>query len=537
MGKREEQFPLSNELIENFIQVNKKQWSGIKHTEQYIFVNFSMVRMQAAWIVPKLLYAKGIEEATGAKVVVLTWKSNEVLTKFIESFRMKHIALDRINQNNIPALLKAAGKTTWFMLTDGSGEGLKKMRVCGISAGRSIYEDILRTSDLSTIKSARNKICFKKILHLLWTAYSLDNFCKRYSPLYMLCDDFAYHENMIIKLFHKYHASIYSSNNEEEWQVKIDSAGELMTHSAQRQASFKKRLQAVGQEGITWSEQYLEERYAGKNGRTIDRGAFADKKVLLRENAEKELGLDSIKKNIVIMAHTFSDAVFNYGTLYFRDYYDWVEQTLILAAANDRVNWILKPHPTRGAYNESKDSIEKMYQKYKRPNIYFLSDEFSAESIKNIADAIVTIGSNAGAEFSCEGIPAVIVGKPYYHGFGYTIEPENFSAYKDCLENIQNIEKLTKEQCDTAKKVFYLRSHGFTAEDGNMYRDEFADLINHNYNKMLSEIPLQYFAGNDGTQKYNDIVMKEITDYFKTHDMKECEYYKRGVMRGKKYEK
>lgn len=149
MKKREEQFPLSEDLIEKFIQVNKKQWSGIKHTEQYIFINFSMVRMQAAWIVPKLLYAKGIEEATGAKVVVLTWRSNEILTRFIESFRIRHIALDRINEKNIAALMKAVCKVSWFMIVDGTGEGLKKMKACGISAGRSVYEDILRTSDLS----------------------------------------------------------------------------------------------------------------------------------------------------------------------------------------------------------------------------------------------------------------------------------------------------------------------------------------------------------------------------------------------------
>lgn len=537
MKKRQENLPLSEELIEKFIQVNKKQWTAVKHTDRYIFINFSMVRMQAAWIVPKLLYAKGIEEATGAKVVVLTWRSNENLTRFIESFRIRHIALDRINEKNIAALVKAVCKVSWFMITDGTGEGLKKMKACGISAGRSVYEDILRTSDLSTIKSARNKTCFKKMIHLFWTVYSLDRFCRRYSPQYMICDDIAYHENMLIKLFSKHGAHIYSSNNEGERPVLIGKDGEVMTHSAQRQASFKKLLPAIGQEGITWSGQYLEERYAGKNGRTIDRGAFADKKVMSRENAEKELGLDHSKKNVVIMAHTFSDAVFNYGTLYFRDYYDWTEQTLILAAANDQVNWILKPHPTRGAYNESKDSIEKMYQRYKKSNIYFLPDEFSAESIKNIADAIVTIGGNAGAEFACEGIPAIIVGKPYYQGFGYTIEPGSFSEYKECLENIQNIEKLTKEQCDIARKVFYLRNYGFTAEDGNIYHDEFANLINQNYNKMLSEIPLQYFASNDGTQQYNDIIMKQITDYFKTHDMKECEYYKRGVMRGKESKK
>ena len=91
---------------------------------------------------------------------------------------------------------------------------------------------------------------------------------------------------------------------------------------------------------------------------------FTGKKVFTREELQKKLGLDDKKKNVVIMAHTFTDAVFNYGNYYYRDYYDWTEKTLKIASKVKDVNWILKPHPTRAAYNESKDSIENMFKKY-----------------------------------------------------------------------------------------------------------------------------------------------------------------------------
>ena len=69
----------------------------------------------------------------------------------------------------------------------------------------------------------------------------------------------------------------------------------------------------------------------------------------------------------------------------------------------------------------------------------------------------MTIGGNAGAEFACEEIPAVIVGKPYYSGFGYTVEPKSREEYEECLKKIHEVERLDNEQIRTAKKVFYIK--------------------------------------------------------------------------------
>lgn len=535
MGKKMEQLPLSEEQVRNFIRENKKQWTKIKHTDKYIFINFSMVRMQMGWVIPKLLYAKGVEAATGARPIVFTWRENPLLTELIASFDIRHIALDRLNRSDIGACFKSAMKTIGFLLQDGSGEGLKKVEACGISVGKSLYEDIIRTSPLSTIRNVRNKICIKKMLHLLWTFYSLDRICRTCRPCFVVCDDIAYHEGLFLKLFHKYGAVIYNTSSMGEGQIVFEEDGSIRRRSLSTRERCRKYFDKVGEEAVLWSEQFLRERYEGKNGRNIDRGAFSGKKVLTRKEIIKEYGLDPTKKTVVIMAHTFTDAVFNYGELYFRDYYDWTEQTLDLAEEIESVNWILKPHPTRSAYNESEDSIENMYERHKKAHIYLLSDDVSAESIRNIADVLITIGGNAGAEFACEGIPSVIVGKPYYSGFGYTIEPKTKEEYEKCLRRVDRMERLNAEQIIIAKKVFYLGNNKKTEFSSLKYADEFASLVNHDYDQMMNEIALQYFAGNEGTQKYNDQAMKKITNYFIDHDMKECEYYRRGVLRGKEY--
>ncbi len=534
MNRRTEQLPLSEDLIRDFIQENKKQWSQIKHNDQYIFINFSMIRMQMGWVIPKLLYAKGVESVIGAKPVVFTWRENLLLTELIESFGIRHIALDTLNRSDIKAFLKSFIKTMGLVLFNPSGEGFKKMETCGLKAGKSLYEDIIRTSSLSTIKSVQNKICIKKIMHLLWTVYSLDHLSKKCKPCFVVCDDIAYHEGLFLNIFHKYGALVYNTSSIGEGRIVFDEDGNIKRRSRITGEKCRQYIDKIGEEAVLWSERFLKERYEGKNGRNIDRGAFSGKKVYTKQELLKEYGLDPAKKVVVIMAHTFTDAVFNCGELYFRDYYDWTEYTLKLAEEIKSVNWILKPHPTRKAYNESEDSIEKMYERHKKPHVFLLSDDVSAESIRNIADVLVTIGGNAGAEFACEGIPSIISGKPYYSGFGYTIEPKTREEYEKSLKQVSMIERLNSEQVITAKKVFYLANSKFRS---HKYSDEFSNIVNSNYNKMLNEIAIQYFTSNEGTQKYNDQIMQKIKNYFENHDIKECEYYQRGAMRGKEYTK
>jgi len=527
MKTRLEDFPIDESVVDDFVKENQKKWKEISHKGKYIFVNFSMVRMQCGWIVPKMLFAKGLEEATKAQPIVFTWNENLLLTRFIESFGIKHMAFHTVMKKDFGSMWKSIWKTLGFILFDGTGEGLKNMQYLGINVGKPLYEDILRTSSLSTIRSARNKVCLKKIFHLLWLAGTFDKLCQKYPIEVGVADDNAYHEGILIKIMNKYTSELYASNNYHERKIFVEN--DIIERESQySNRIYKEKIHLVTEEQAQWSLQHLEERFQGKNGRSIDRGAFADKKVLQRSEAVGFLGLDAKKKNVVIMAHTFTDAVFNYGDTFFRDYYDWVEQTLRYAGENDKVNWILKPHPTRSAYNESIDSIEDMYEKYKKEHIFFLSDEISGESIKNFADVILTIGGNAGAEFACFGVPVVIVGKPYYAGFGYTKELKNLEEYKEVLDNIQDMNRLSDEQVLMARKVFYLQNNKENELESSVYTDEFSALINKEYLGMINKMSLKYFKDNDGTEEYNSSILRHILIFGEKNDLRGCEYYIRG---------
>ncbi len=515
---------LLHELAEQSIAAGMQEDTG--HTDKYIYINFSMVRMQTAWIYPKLLYAKGVSEKTGAKIVALYWKEDPALKEILNAFGIELIAIDEEIKHHFGAFMKAGLKTAGFLAADGSGEGLLKMKSGGVPVGASIYEDILRTSSFSTLRSCRNRTCLRKIFHLMWMYYSLKLITAKKKPLLYIADDVAYHEWMIEALFHELGAKVVRSDEQIEEEIFFEK-GLLIKRRAKRlNECVKELIEKTGDELMPEAEKYIEERFRGRNGVAIDRQAFKDKKVLGREEIVKELGLDPGKKNVIIMAHTFSDAVFGYGMTYFRDYYDWCEKTLEMAAKTDNVNWILKPHPSRRSYNESEDSIEKMFERYKSPNMYFMSDEYSAECVGNCADVIVTIGGNGGAESACRGVPSVVVGHPFYKGFGYTIEPADINEYKKTLENLDKTESLSEEQIRTAKKVLYMANCRHTVS--HYFNDEFGLLIRKQYEKMFDEMALQYFESDKGTEKYNDAITASIIEYATTHDLKETDYYKRG---------
>ena len=110
---------------------------------------------------------------------------------------------------------------------------------------------------------------------------------------------------------------------------------------------------------------------------------------------------------------------------------------------------------------------------------------------------MITIGGNAGAEFACLGVPAIITGNPYYKGFGFTLEPRTEKDYIACLKKLPKIKRLNDEQIKNAKKVFYLNTNYM---DDTRFSDEFAKLLQGEYKKMQDEMNVKYFESNKGTK-------------------------------------
>lgn len=526
---RIESFPIFEKTVIKFIEKNKAFWKLQDQkcdSKKYIYINLSMVRMQVGWVIPKLLFAKGMQEKTGCNIICLTWRENKLLSDFFESFGIKMYAIDTLCNKHKILGIKALIKGLSLYIFGKGPEDIKRYKVCGLEVGKDFYEDIIRTSSLSTIHSIRQKIILKKIVHLTWAMYAINALNNKYNVSCVIGDDMAYHEGAFLKLFHSLGADVKCCSNVAFENVDFTKDGKIVKRMEVDCGLYHDSINVVEKEEIENAKKLIKDRFEGKNGRNIDREAFVGKKVLNKKEMTELLNLNPKKKTIAIMAHTFADAVFNYGDLYFRDYYDWLDKTLSIVEEIDDVNWILKPHPTRKAYNESEDSVEDMYKRHQKGHIFWVPDDISSESIKNVCDAIVTIGSNAGAEYACFGIPAIIVGKPWYSGFGITIEPESYSEYVNVLKNINSINKLDDNQIETALKLFYMRNNKSFAK--NIFNDELYELLSGGYKEMMDKIAISYFLSNDGTDKYNDKVLEAYCEYMNSHNVKGSMYYKCG---------
>ena len=166
---RTEDFPISDSVLGKWIAADKPKLAsaGKKSNGRHIYINLSMVRLQTAWLLPKILFALGMAEKSGADIVAVTWRPNEKLRRLLSSYGIGLISLDENCQKDLGSLFSAGLRTLGLLLRGGSGETLKKMKFGTVPAGRAIYEDILRTSDISTIRTIYNFTCIKKVFHLL----------------------------------------------------------------------------------------------------------------------------------------------------------------------------------------------------------------------------------------------------------------------------------------------------------------------------------------------------------------------------------
>lgn len=189
--------------------------------------------------------------------------------------------------------------------------------------------------------------------------------------------------------------------------------------------------------------------------------AFANKRVLTREEfAELNPGFDVNKKVAVIMPHVFSDIPhLACRDKVYRDYYEHYVETIKLAAKIDNVNWVVRPHPSRFVYGEGNEALS-VFKKYSNSkNMFWMGEEYSTESLFNMADVVITVAGTCATEFPCLGIPAICAGVPFFSGYGSTINVNTVEDYVKILSNLDKFERLSEEQIAIARKVFWVRNN------------------------------------------------------------------------------
>ena len=169
----------------------------------------------------------------------------------------------------------------------------------------------------------------------------------------------------------------------------------------------------------------------------------------------KKLNANPDLPMIFVVAHVCADAPHASSMMLHADYYQWLDSTVALASKNSAVTWIVKPHPSCSLYGEE-GLVEEVVDKYRADHIHICPADLNVKSIGSCADAVVTVYGTAGLEFSCLGVPAVLAGRSFYAGFGFTKDPQTLEDYEHILASIGEISPLVSEQIAKALEVYAL---------------------------------------------------------------------------------
>lgn len=204
----------------------------------------------------------------------------------------------------------------------------------------------------------------------------------------------------------------------------------------------------------------LGERYSGRsalqrmyqwNTRAADRRAICG-----------ELGLDPGLPLAVVFCHVLWDSSFFYGRDLFLTYRAWLERTLRAAAANPRVSWLIKAHPSnvfrlrhgdvRGPVGEVEVVRGTLSALPEHVRLVLPDSPISSLSLFREADVGITVRSTAGLEMACFGKPVVTAGSGHYSGLGFTHDSATAEEYLDRLRRLDDhLRPLDAEQTKRAR--------------------------------------------------------------------------------------
>lgn len=346
-----------------------------------------------------------------------------------------------------------------LILVGRTGEALLNFNYKGINVGEYIYDSFIRKphNGIWTINRLKVKKHNKNIVYSLCLIDACSKQFKKDKPAYYLTHHTCYDEGVISAVAEQYGAKIIMCALGNPVRIIQDANGKYSHYWHDINREMMKELYLVDKksenETYDLAMELLDERHRGDYDKdTVC--AYKDKMVISRDEFNRMLELDDTKKNVVIMAHCFSDWNHCASNLLFRDYYSWLEEVLKAAKNINNVNWILKLHPSRRLYGES-DEANKLIEKHNIDNVKIFPEEYSGESLKNIADVIVTVHGTAGIEYSCCGIPCVLAGDAYYKGYGFTIDSTTKEEYLNRLTQLDKIPRLNNEQIKKACFIFY----------------------------------------------------------------------------------
>jgi len=188
--------------------------------------------------------------------------------------------------------------------------------------------------------------------------------------------------------------------------------------------------------------------------------------ILSPQEARAQLGIAPDRKVAVIYSHILYDTLFFFGTDLFKDYSEWLIETVRVACANPNIDWLIKVHPSnlwrgefdtllKGKYEEERLLEDAFGALPPHVRIIPADTQINPYTWFQLADYGITVRGTSGLEMAALGKTVITAGTGRYEGNGFTLDPRTADEYRDLLHQLPNIVPQTQKQIELAKRYAY----------------------------------------------------------------------------------
>ena len=487
-----------------------------------VFINLCMCEKMLSWIFPKFVYAMGIRDVTGYQPVVLDWDRDEELCRFYDSYQTDFISIRELRKKNITGFVRSLFSVLNMFLFHGTGDELITYRYHGVPIGGIIYDKLIRFNEKTyQINRLQWKRDFPKIIGMVWMADTMEKFFAEHIGSYLLMDDFAFDEAIMTRLAILKDLKVLESSSLYAGEVPVTKEEILNDRCRFLWNKIHQIYEAEKPVGDRIYEEYVKEYFSKRLSEVTTKEVKVTREMLV-----KRLGLDPDKKNVFVLAACFSDITRGKMVYLFKDYYTFMEQTMIHTRHCNNVNWIVKAHPNYARVYHEENITKQLYDKYQNENLYYMPDEWARADLGELADVIITVLGTGGNEYACKGIPVVLTGSGVYSGYGFTVDPETHQEYYEIMERIEKLEPLDQEYRDIAKKLLYCNIKG-----------NYQNIDSDDFTRMYMDNREKYFSKQYTMDEVNEMFLHELsTDYSSEDSLRETVWYKMGLQHAREGE-
>lgn len=447
-----------SEISSDFLLINHKFWSAIPVYETKFLADLTVIDHE--YLNVHLITTRFLMHILKARpVALLNSSKDQQVINLAKSYGVhEFIFLDKINVSIwLKIWFSFYALFVWFFSR--SKESLLNIKYKNIIIGHYIYDTFLISNGIGTVRWWNVK--FAKYIRFALILY------KKFEKIFdddkyvlFLGSEQVYLGSGISSaislsrgvevLYRKHGPNVVAYKK----YSKLSDLDLFTTHPVKD--DFEEVLNNDFEDALKWADKYIINLF---NGNVPDydwnaKNAYGNAKKLDKGSFDKFFD-KKYKYHVFIFSHVFVDAVHGYREGLFPDYETWLRETLKIASQRKDVMWIIKPHPSDGAYSTKSNSVEVYKDFAKFDNIkLFPANTLTSDLVENI-DAILTMRGTAAGEYSCVGVPVITAGRSMFDEGNFCITPKNLGEYKDVLLHAE-FKRLSDEVIKRAKIYMYV---------------------------------------------------------------------------------